>query len=329
MIHAQVERFLTYLKGERRLSPHTFTAYQNDLEQFMEFLRKHFEYQECSQVDLARVDALTIRLYLGELLTAKYETVSIGRKLAAIKSFFKYLVGAKVVLNSPAAQVRTPKSDKYLPSFLNETQSEKLFDDVLSRLNEDFYHDYRRQKDGQEREVIEFRYKRDRAILEILYGCGLRLSELIGLDYTDLDLENGFVKVLGKGKKHRIVPFGEKARCSLREYFEVKRKFVNMNEESISIDTQRAVFITEKGKRVYAMLVQRLVKKYLSLVTETKKKSPHVLRHTFATHLLNRGADLRSVSEMLGHSNLSTTEIYTHVTFERLKEVYKQAHPKA
>lgn len=327
MMYEQVERFLTYLKGERRLSPHTYTAYQNDLEQFMEFLRKHFELQECNQIDLTKVDALTIRLYLGELLAENYETVSIGRKLAAIKSFFKYLVGAKVVPTSPAAQVRTPKADKYLPSFLNESQSAKLFDEVLGKLYEDFYRDSRNQKNDQEREIIEFRYKRDRAILEILYGCGLRLSELTGLNHTDIDLENGFVKVLGKGKKHRIVPFGEKARHGLMEYFEVKRKFVNMNAGTS--DSQSAVFITEKGKRVYAMLVQRLVKKYLSLVTETKKKSPHVLRHTFATHLLNRGADLRSVSEMLGHSNLSTTEIYTHVTFERLKQVYNQAHPKA
>lgn len=327
MMHPQVERFLAYLGGERRLSEHTLTAYRTDLQQFMEFLQKHFELQDLNEIDLTKVDALTIRLYLGELLAEKYDSVSIGRKLAAIKSFFKFLVAAEAVPSSPAAQVRTPKADKYLPTFLNENQSEKLFEDVLSELHDDFYRDYRMQKNEQDRDITLFEYKRDRAILELLYSCGLRLSELIGLNHPDLDLQNGLVKVLGKGKKHRIVPLGEKAKGSLEEYFEVKGKFINMTGSTKA--DHNAVFITEKGKRVYAMLVQRLVKKYLSLVTETKKKSPHVLRHTFATHLLNRGADLRSVSEMLGHSNLSTTEIYTHVTFERLKQVYNQAHPKA
>jgi integrase/recombinase XerC len=147
---------------------------------------------------------------------------------------------------------------------------------------------------------------------------------------VDLDIEQGFVKVLGKGKKQRIIPFGAKAKESIKTYFEVRRNLFKLKvREGIKDLDMNAVFVTEKGQRIYPVLVQRLTKKYLSSVTESKKKSPHVLRHTFATHLLNKGADLKSVSDMLGHSNLSTTEIYTHVTFERLKEVYKQAHPKA
>jgi integrase/recombinase XerC len=310
-MHDALDKFLVYLRHERGVSAHTLTAYKNDLAQFFTFLQKHFEKTDAAQVSLADVDSLTIRLFMGELLAEKYESRSIGRKLAAVKSFFKFLVSIKELVASPAAIVRTPKTDKRLPTFLNEDQTRKLFDERLSELDS-------ATLDGS----------RDRAVLEILYGSGIRLSELIGLNMSDVDLAGSLVKVLGKGKKHRIVPLGEKAITALKNYFEVRRNFINIKPIEKSNDAL-AVFITEKSERVYPMLVQRLVKKHLLGVTEMKKKSPHVLRHTFATHLLNAGADLRNVSEMLGHSNLATTEIYTHVTFERLKEVYKIAHPKA
>lgn len=312
-----VEKFLDALARERRVSPHTVVSYRNDLRQFSHFLRLHQTRASESDIALTEVDALTIRLFMGELLQGKlfgekYEPRSIARKLAAVKSFFKFLVSTGGMDKNPAATVRTPKVPKVLPTFLSEEQTRKLFDEVLAALDS-----------------TSFEGARDCAILEVLYSSGLRLSELIGLNMSDIDLHNRLMKVLGKGKKHRIIPLGTKAADALRTYFEV-RKNLSMFSQGQPPDIDRdAVFVTEKGQRVYPVLVQRLTKKMLLPVTEMKKKSPHVLRHTFATHLLNGGADLRSVSEMLGHTNLSTTEIYTHVTFERLKDVYKKAHPKA
>lgn len=308
-MHPWLETYLRSLEVERRYSPHTVQAYRTDLLQFFDFLGRHFELESSDIVDLRQVDALTIRLWMGELLSEQREARSIVRKLAAVKSFFKHCVEAKYLTASPAAVVKSPKVEKCLPTFLNPEQTRKLFDEVLTALDPN-----------------SFEGRRDRAILELLYGSGLRLSELIALNLEDIDIENGLVKVLGKGKKHRIVPFGNLAKDALKKYFEVRENLLNVLVEARHT---QAVFLTAKAERIYPMLVQRLVKKYLGRVTEMKKKSPHVLRHTFATHLLNNGADLRSVSEMLGHSNLATTEIYTHVTFERLKEVYQQSHPKA
>ncbi len=329
-MNTYIAQFFASLQHERRLSEHTVTAYQNDLAQFTSFLKAHFEVEDESAIPLHQIDSLTVRLFLGELLEKGYEARSIGRKLAAIKTFFKFLVSLKVLESSPASTVTTPKTSKRLPTFLNEAQTQKLFEETLATLDDN-----------------TFEGARDKAILELFYSAGLRLSELIGLNDDDIDLHQGFVKVLGKGKKHRIVPIGKSAISALKKYFEVRRNFDTFNRidrenrqkeitenhtkeiAPATVHQTNAVFITEKGERVYAMLLQRLVKKYLSAVTEQKKKSPHILRHTFATHLLNSGADLQSVSEMLGHSNLSTTEIYTHVTFERLKETYNKAHPKA
>ncbi len=328
---AHLQRFFASLQTERMLSEHTVTAYQNDLAQFAQFLKAHFEVQDESEIPLHQIDALTIRLFLGELLEKGYESRSIGRKLAAIKTFFKFLVSLKVLASSPASSVTTPKTSKRLPTFLSEAQTQKLFEETLADIDDS---------------TLEG--ARDIAVLELFYSAGLRLSELIGLNTDDIDLHQGFVKVLGKGKKQRIVPIGKSAISALKKYFEVRRNFDTLhrikkeehqqeipenhsNRETAPANANptNAVFITEKGERVYPMLLQRRVKKLLSGVTEQKKKSPHILRHTFATHLLNSGADLRSVSEMLGHENLSTTEIYTHITFERLKETYNKAHPKA
>ncbi|MBC8042944.1 MAG: tyrosine recombinase XerC [Rhizobacter sp.] len=307
-----IERFLLMQERERRVSPHTVTAYRNDLKQFAEFLQHHFEATP-EEIDLKKVDALTVRLFLGELLKEKMKARSIARKLAAVKSFFRYLVATGTLTSSPAAAVITPKVPKVLPSFLSEAQTEKLFDEPVASTD-----------------AASFEGLRDRAILELLYSSGIRLSELIGLDMADVDLQHRLIKVLGKGKKHRIVPVGEKAAAALKSYFEVRANLVTFSKAAAEHTKQcNAVFLTEKHERIYPVLVQRLTKKLLTGVTEMKKKSPHVLRHTFATHLLNAGADLKSVSEMLGHTNLTTTEIYTHVTFERLKDVYHKAHPKA
>jgi len=306
-----LEHFLSHLKFESRFSDHTLLAYRTDLEQFFDFLCRHFEIPSLHESVLTQIDALTVRLWMGELLERGMHARSIGRKLAAVKSFFGYLVRVGILPASPAASVKPPRAEKRLPKFLNEEQTRKLFDEQLAALDPD-----------------SFEGCRDRAILELLYGSGLRLSELIGLNIEDIDMENMLLKVLGKGKKHRIVPFGNLAKDALKKYFEVRENLLNIHAEKRH-KSASAVFLTTKAERVYPMLVQRLVKKYLGGITEMRQKSPHVLRHTFATHLLNHGADLRSVSEMLGHSNLSTTEIYTHVSFERLKEVYQQSHPKA
>lgn len=236
---------------------------------------------------------------------------SIGRKLAAVRSFFRYLVRQRILSVYPLSNIKTPKVAKRLPQSLTEEQTRKLFDEQLAALDPD-----------------SFEGRRDRAILELLYSSGLRLSELIGLNIEDIDMENMLLKVFGKGKKHRIVPFGSFAKDALKKYFEVRKNLLNIHSARRQEDAS-AVFLTKKAARIYPMLVRRLVKKYLGGVTEMKQKSPHVLRHTFATHLLNHGADLRTVSEMLGHSSLSTTEIYTHISFERLKEVYQRSHPKA
>ncbi|NTW74905.1 MAG: tyrosine-type recombinase/integrase, partial [Chlorobiaceae bacterium] len=175
--------------------------------------------------------------------------------------------------------------------------------------------------------ALRFEVARDLAVLELLYGCGLRLSEVIGLQAADIDLLNGFLKITGKGRKQRIVPLGRPAAEALRNYFEVRRNFFRIVEE-LAGETSR-VFVTTRGRQLYPMLVQRMTKRYLASVTESERKNPHILRHSFATHLLNAGADLKSVSEMLGHSSLTTTELYTHVTFTRLREVYRKAHPRA
>jgi integrase/recombinase XerC len=200
-----------------------------------------------------------------------------------------------------------------VPGFLTEQQTEKIFEQEDSGL---FGSD------------DTFEFHRDISVLEMLYGCGLRISELIDLCPDDINFLQGYVKITGKGQKQRIVPLGTQAAEAVRKYFEVRRNFFRINKLMDEKELNH-VFVTKRGKKLYPMLVQRITKKYLMSVTEQKEKNPHLLRHTFATHLLNNGADLKSVSEMLGHSSLVTTEIYTHVTFGRLKEVYRKAHPKA
>ncbi|RFM25074.1 MAG: tyrosine recombinase XerC [Candidatus Thermochlorobacter aerophilum] len=310
-MHHLLENFLNHLQFERHYSSHTLLAYQTDLEQFFDFLYRHFETPSLSESMLTQVDVLTVRLWMGELLEQGMQARSIGRKLAAVRSFFRYLVRQRILSVYPLSNIKTPKVAKRLPQFLTEEQTRKLFDEQLAALDPD-----------------SFEGRRDRALLELLYSSGLRLSELIGLNIEDIDMENMLLKVFGKGKKHRIVPFGSFAKDALKKYFEVRKNLLNIHSARRQEDAS-AVFLTKKAARIYPMLVRRLVKKYLGGVTEMKQKSPHVLRHTFATHLLNHGADLRAVSEMLGHSSLSTTEIYTHISFERLKEVYQRSHPKA
>jgi integrase/recombinase XerC len=258
---------------------------------------------------------------MGHLLDRSIQPRSIARKLAAVKSFYRFLLETGRISKSPLSLVLTPRLKKTVPGFLSEDQTEMLFGRVFSDV------DRTTEEPAGGHEAERFESARDMAIIEILYGCGLRLSELTNLQQQHVNMEQGLLGVTGKGRKQRIVPLGKQAAEALKKYFEVRRNFFRITQKEAGDSSY--VFVTKRGRQLYPMLVQRMTKRYLSSVTESEKKNPHILRHSFATHMLNSGADLKSVSEMLGHSNLTTTEIYTHVTFSRLKEVYQKAHPKA
>ena len=317
-----INDFLGKLRSRKNLSTNTVIAYRTDIVQFFSFIVRHFELNDLSSFNPEQVTAIDVRLFMVSLIERGVQQRSIARKLAAVKSFYRYLQETGKIKSSVFSYITTPKYPRRVPGFLTEQQTEKLFNEVLPESVND--------SATPETKVHEesFAHERDRSILELLYGSGLRISELIGLTVESLDLDNGYVKLTGKGSKQRIVPVGKACIEALKKYFEVRRNFFRINTKG-EAGALRYVFLTNKGKKLYPMLVQRLTRKYLVSVTEQKQKNPHILRHSFATHLLNSGADLNSVSEMLGHSNLSTTEIYTHVTFERLKEVYRKAHPKA
>ncbi|MBI1807599.1 MAG: tyrosine recombinase [Ignavibacteria bacterium] len=297
-----IRTYLDYIGKERNYSRHTCGAYEDDLGQFYDFLLRHFS---GSGFSISSIDQLTIRLFLGDLLEHGKSKKSVARKLAAVRSFFKYLVKQKIVAYNPGINVVTPRLPKRLPTFLDEPSIATMMKlpDCSTVMG-----------------------VRDRAILELLYGTGIRLSELIQLDLGDIDLKNDTVKVFGKGRKHRIVPLGRKAKAAMIDYFGQRETLFSTRTRT---EDRTAVFLSARGQRIYPKGVHLIVSRYIGSVSELERKSPHVLRHTFATHLLNRGADLRAVKELLGHESLSTTQIYTHVTVDRLKRIYTQAHPKA
>ena len=301
-MNAFIRKYLTYLAEERQYSSHTVKAYQNDLHQFSQFLELHFKRR---QYNLESIDNVTIRLFLGNLLERGLTKKSIARKLATVRSFFAYLVRQNVARYNPAGSIVTPKLEKRLPVFLDEETMKRILE----------------APDPSKREGL-----RDGAVIELLYSTGVRLGELIRLSLEDVDFANCTIKVVGKGSKHRVVPFGRKARNAIRAYLSRRGEFVSQKTLD---DDRRALFLSAGGKRIYPKAVYLIVKKYIAKVSEVEKKSPHVIRHTFATHLLSRGADLRAVMELLGHESLSTTQLYTHVTVDRLKKIYQQAHPKA
>jgi tyrosine recombinase XerC len=297
-----IEKYREHLQIERNYSPHTVQAYEADLIQFADFLAGA---SGGGEVQIERIDHRTIRSYLGHLLELGLSKKSIARKLAAIRSFLSFLVRLDFISLNPARSITTPKLEKRLPSFLDEKSVAKLMDlpDRTTLLG-----------------------VRDWAILELLYSTGMRLAELVQLNVGDIDFGTETVKVHGKGGKQRIVPFGRKAQEALEIYLRQRGKLFT---EETAADDRKSVFLTIHGRRIYPKAVHLLVNSAIKRVSEVEQKSPHVLRHTFATHLLDRGADLRAVKELLGHESLSTTQIYTHVTVERLKKVYEQAHPKA
>ncbi len=289
----RAQNFLQFLKTEKGYSEHTLKNYAIDLREFFLFLGERA---------LEAVTYLEVRAFLAVLKDKNYSKSTIARKLACIRSCFKYLAREKVIQHNPAAGIQTPKRDKKLPDFLNQEEMISLLDAPASGSWEE---------------------RRDKAILEMLYSSGLRVSELVGLNHEDVDLTGNVLRVRGKGKKERMVPIGRVAAQSLKDYFSAKPP------RDAGDSLEKPVFKNRLGGRLTDRSVRRMILKYTRRIAMVKDVSPHMLRHSFATHMLDRGADLRSVQELLGHENLSTTQIYTHVTTKRLKEAYAAAHPRA
>ncbi len=294
-----LNQFLTFIRNQRLYSDYTVTSYRTDILQFFEFLRENNPGRE---IDVDAVSSKHIREFLGNLLMRGFGKRSIARKLSALKSFFKYLRRHAVIARDPALSVSGPKLDRSLPAVLNFDQARKLMEMPPA---------------------TSFEGLRDRAILEILYGCGIRLGELLKLKPENLDFNRETLRVMGKRKKERQIPIGKYALKALRNYLAVRESKINPGRPT------KRLFISDKGEPLYPLKVQKMVKMYMRALSEQEHLSPHVLRHTFATHLLDNGADLLAVKELLGHESLSTTQIYTHVSRERLKQVYRQAHPRA
>lgn len=290
-----LEQFLQHLRVEKRLSEHTLTAYKKDLEQFAEFLEKTYNLKELSQADFRM-----IRGWAVSLVEAELHHRSVNRKLATLRSFYGFLLRCKVISINPTQRVSALKTDKPLPQFVEEKSLLVLFDDMEFG--------------------TDFEGTRDRLILELLYGTGMRLAELLELKDNDINYYDLTLKVLGKRSKQRVIPIYKSLADQIKKYQILKNEhFTGTN----------ILILTNKGEPAYPVLIQRIVKKYLSAVTSLQKRSPHVLRHTFATHLLNNGADLNSIKDLLGHSSLAATQVYTHNSIEKLKKIFKQSHPKA
>jgi integrase/recombinase XerC len=291
-----IESFLDYLQYERNYSEKTVLAYGEDIKQLREFAQ-----EEYGKFDPLEVEAGLIREWIVSLMDRGYTSTSVNRKLSSLRTFYKYLLKQGEAVVDPLCRIKGPKNKKPLPVFLKESEMNRLLDET------DF---------GK-----GFKGCRDRLIIEMFYTTGMRLSELIGLDDKDVDFSASLLKVTGKRNKQRLIPFGDELRDLMLGY-------IGIRNETIPVRSG-AFFIKEDGGRLYKNLVYNLVKRNLSKVATLKKKSPHVLRHTFATTMLNNEAELGAVKEILGHESITTTEVYMHATFEELKKVYKQAHPRA
>ncbi|MBU1852748.1 MAG: tyrosine recombinase XerC [Candidatus Omnitrophica bacterium] len=291
MLDRYIQKFVTYLKVEKNASLHTLINYQIDLREFSDSLKEK---------PLEKITPIDVRLFLARLKEKNFSKKSVARKMACLRSFFKFLCREGYLKSSPAAGLQTPKLDKKLPLFLDANEVVKLIESP---------------------DISDIYGLRDRAILETLYSSGIRVSELVGLNRDNIDFISGVIKVFGKGKKERLAPVGDRALRAMRNYLE------GLNPSDIK--EKKAAFLNKSGRRISDRAVRRIVEKYIRKTSLNEKISPHSLRHSFATHLLDKGADLRSVQELLGHANLSTTQIYTHVTTERLRESYEKVHPRA
>jgi len=299
-----ISKYLKYLRVERNASEHTIISYENDLSSFLDFTAKVNE-QKPEQVDISLITRLSIRLWLGDLSEQGLAKTSIARKVAALRSFFKYCFKRGHIDKNPAHLLVVPKKEQTLPKTAT-------------------VEDITRMMEAVDTETV--RGLQDRAILELFYATGMRLSELTGLNLTDIDLNQNQVTVHGKGNKQRIIPLGKTVVTILKEFRTKRTELYGQRTDS---DARKALFIAASGQRMYDRAVRYMVEDYLKKTSEVTQKSPHVLRHSFATHMLDNGADIRIIKEFLGHANLAATQVYTHTSMERLKNVYEQAHPRA
>jgi len=289
--------FIDYLKFEKRYSPHTIASYNNDISQFSFFIAKTY-----TGITIDKIGHNHIRSWMVELVNNSISSKSINRKISSLRSFYNYLMKQAIVSKNPTLKIVTPKIAKRLPEFIQERNIAKIFDNIIDGDFEDF---------------------RNRLIIELFYSTGIRRIELINIKDGDIDSSLCTIKVLGKGNKERIIPLSKNLLLRIERYIKLRAEFF---EDS---HYDEIFFVTSKGSKMYPKLVYNIVRKYLSDVTTSSKRSPHILRHTFATHMMNGGADLNAVKELLGHANLAATQIYTHNSIEKLKEVYKKAHPKS
>jgi integrase/recombinase XerC len=297
-----IERYLEYLSVEKSYSDQTSRGYLNDLSQFEGFLKENrLAVAPDGTVDAGRINHVMVRAYLGALYKGNKRS-TIGRKLSSLRSFFKFLVREQVIAANPAQLLKTPKQEKLIPGVLSVDDAFRLMDSP--------------EKDSS-------RHIRDKAILETLYSSGLRVGELVSLDVNDIDLDVAIVRIMGKGKKERIVPLGSKAVAALHIYLGERESWRKKDVE------EKALFLNNRGGRLTSRSIARIVEKYAGRSGLSKHVSPHSLRHSFATHLLDGGADLRGIQELLGHTSLSTTQKYTHVSIDRLMDVYDRAHPRS
>ena len=289
------DRFIKYLRFEKRLSENTVISYETDLNQFLSFYK---EYSTSQKIE--KVDKRTIRSWIVKLSLSNLSAKSINRKIASLKSFFKFLVKRDLIKKNPSSHVTSLKTDQKIPTFIKEKDINFLFKNI----------DVKEDCTGQ----------RDLLILELLYGTGIRISELINIKISDINFAKKEIKVVGKRNKERIIPMHNNAIYQTKKYLQLAEKEGYENQY---------LLFTKKGDKIYPMLINRIVKKHLSTLIKSKKYNPHLLRHTFATHILNKGGDLNSIKDLLGHSSLAATQVYTHNSIEKLKETFNSSHPRA
>ena len=288
-------RFIKYLRFEKRLSENTVISYETDLNQFLSFYK---EYSTSQKIE--KVDKRTIRSWIVKLSLSNLSAKSINRKIASLRSFFKFLVKRDLIKKNPSSHVTSLKTDQKIPTFIKEKDINFLFKNI----------DVKEDCTGQ----------RDLLILELLYGTGIRISELINIKISDINFAKKEIKVIGKRNKERMIPLHNNAIYQTKKYLQLAEKEGYENQY---------LLFTKKGEKIYPMLINRIVKKHLSTLIKSKKYNPHLLRHTFATHILNKGGDLNSIKDLLGHSSLAATQIYTHNSIEKLKETFNSSHPRA